>query len=357
MAETQAPIDPSIPQDPFIDEENQATAVEEDTLPVENAVFDVHINKAMLDGIVIKMPAPEERQGWGSLGDAEAEIAAKQAELQGVIEKVKAFPETLQFEPGITLIVGENGGGKSTIGRALKLAADYHSKLAFRRENPRPKRGADDEQEEDLEESTFNWVFRPNGGTDAENLGMAGVGAYIAPALLEGTQFKSKSGFHYVDVGEIYGRSQSNARSTLLDSTRVAQKLNQKTGQMEETIVEVKGNGSFDVKSTRQTVDAQLAQYKEVRSGNSRWGDEQPTSELGSVEFVDEPESGLSPRRHQNIEGEIYEVFGAPDKGNIVIVPTNSVILFQSDLPRIDLDYPERGIHRPSDYPDGDGIQ
>ena len=37
---------------------------------------------------------------------------------------------------------------------------------------------------------------------------------------------------------------------------------------------------------------------------------------------------------------------------NMVIVPTNSVILFKSDLPRIDLDFPERGIHRPSDYPE-----
>lgn len=141
----------------------------------------------------------------------------------------------------------------------------------------------------------------------------------------------------------------------MMDSAHMAMQYDPTQGKMAETRIDIKGEGSFNFKSTRQTVDEELIGYKKHRnSPRKRIGQEGPDIQ-GRVEFVDEPESGLSPRRHIKIADEIYNIFGSPEDGNIIIVPTNSVVLFDSDLPRIDLDYPERGIHRPSKYPDHDG--
>ena len=72
-------------------------------------------------------------------------------------------------------------------------------------------------------------------------------------------------------------------------------------------------------------------------------------SEGPQVYFIDEPETGLSPRRHLKLEEIIHD---CTIEGSIVILPTNSTVLYGSDLPRIDLEHPERGIFRPSDYPE-----
>lgn len=64
--------------------------------------------------------------------------------------------------------------------------------------------------------------------------------------------------------------------------------------------------------------------------------------------IVDEFETGISAFRHMNIEQELAN-FVAP--GSTTIAATNSPILVGfTDLPRVDLRYPERGVHRPSDY-------
>lgn len=334
--------DPGVP-DPLTGEQGE--------IAKQAASLSVVMDKSRLDSITIAVPAAEDRLDYfRTVEEAQTSIDAKKSELQGVIDKIKRLPERLDFQPGITLIVGENGGGKSSLARAIFLAGKYQKKVESSREFYRTREIPEDEQKSDeqIVESAYDAVFQPRGGSDTETLAMAGLGAYIAPAMLEGTDFKSGRALDYVDVGEIYGRSQSHAKSQLQDST---QAVSRHSGGMETVeVVQIEGKGSFDIKSTRQTVDAALDDYKR-RIDNS-----QNDTGMGGVEFVDEPESGLSPRRHQHLEDEIYDVFGKPEDGTIIVTPTNSVVLFQSDLPRIDLDYPERGIHRPSEYPDHDGV-
>ncbi len=69
----------------------------------------------------------------------------------------------------------------------------------------------------------------------------------------------------------------------------------------------------------------------------------------GILRGFDEPETGMSPKRQLQLEKNLQTL--TPD-GSILLVSTNSIKLFESDLPRIDLDHPERGIYRSSDYPD-----
>lgn len=320
------------------------------------AQLSVQIDKAMLDSISIATPEPTGSMVFRTSEDAQAEIDAKKSELEGVIDKIKRLPEKLDFQPGITLIVGENGGGKSTLARAISLVGIYQSRVESAIEYYRTHDIHEDEQQtdEELRDKAFRDVFQPRSGSDAERLAMAGVGAYIAPAMIDGTIFTSGHRVNYVDAGEAYGRAQVQTKENLQDRTMAVPEFNSSEGKMTTGIITIKGEGSFHVKSTRQTVDTYLEDYRRFRSSSQTGGEAEDVT--GNIEFIDEPETGLSPRRHQKIEEEIYDVFGKPEEGNIIIVPTNSVVLFQSDLPRIDLDYPERGIHRPSEYPDHDGV-
>lgn len=49
-------------------------------------------------------------------------------DLQATIEAIGNLPEHLHFEPGLTLIVGENGLGKSTLNQALHLAREVKAR-------------------------------------------------------------------------------------------------------------------------------------------------------------------------------------------------------------------------------------
>lgn len=176
---------------------------EQESQAHERAKFSVAINRSILEGIQINAPSAEEgsQHVYRNIEATQAAIDAKVAELSGILEKIKRLPEHLDFQPGITLIVGENGGGKSTLGRALQLVAEYHDTVKSFREF---RGSGDDDSKEDVEKSAFRSVFETKGGSKAENLGMAGLGAYIAPAMLEGTTFLSGSGApYYMDVGEI----------------------------------------------------------------------------------------------------------------------------------------------------------
>lgn len=63
---------------------------------------------------------------------------------------------------------------------------------------------------------------------------------------------------------------------------------------------------------------------------------------------TDEWEMGIDPFRHMNIEKELG---GYVAPGSTIVAATNSPILVGfTNLPRIDLRYPERGVHKPSDY-------
>ncbi|MBI2009221.1 AAA family ATPase [Candidatus Saccharibacteria bacterium] len=325
------------------------------------AELSIRIDPAALANVEIRPPSAEQYARNAHLAPEQAAsgLEARVAELTKVLEILKRLPEILNFEPGITLIVGENGSGKSTLAKAICFVAEYIDHVERNFVDHGPMRA---------KELAFQSVFSSDGThseTQSEKLALSGLGALVAPAMLGGSRFRSEAAPYYMDVGEIYGRAIDIARQLALDhhvpSVAVVHGNDGPIEVNTSTIVE--GTGAFHIRSARQTVDEELRYYRDHRLSQQRTrkrfntaraseSGKQTTEVKGCIEFVDEPENGLSPRRHQRIEQEIYDVFGAADEGNIIVVPTNSVVLFESNLPRIDLDYPERGVHKPSDYPE-----
>lgn len=262
-------------------------------------------------------------------------------ELGAMVENFAKLPERLEFKPGITLIVGDNGRGKSTLGRALHLVSGYEW---YYQENVKEGRDPDEARKA---AGTELDVTYDREDTQSIELRAAGIPREIARAFAKDVTVNSAILPEYIDVSSIAGMATQRARE--MAETKYRQGT--ETVQGEDGVTTVvsrmvadKGQHDQSRGSTRQTVDAQISRIIER---TQKWAEGQV------VYFVDEPETGLSPRRHNDIQQEIEDIFVNADSAhgaNTVIVPTNSVILFNSDLPRIDLDYPERGIHRPSDY-------
>lgn len=83
--------------------------------------------------------------------------------------------------------------------------------------------------------------------------------------------------------------------------------------------------------SSRQAVDY-------LRDMNRRGGRRRSKA---SVVIYDEPELGMSPRRQRGLVEELTE----QHSGAVELIPSNSVVLFDSSMQRIDLDNPEKGVH------------
>lgn len=64
------------------------------------------------------------------------------------------------------------------------------------------------------------------------------------------------------------------------------------------------------------------------------------------VLILDEPESGMDPLRQEKI---VEEMKMLQNYAKIVVIATNSPVLWRSDLPRIDLNTPEKGVFVPSE--------
>lgn len=332
----------------------------------EPAKLSVRVDHELLNSLVVEVPVPDESRGRYDAEEIAEKAEAKRAELEVLLDKVRRLPETLDFQPGTTLIVGENGGGKSTLAKAFHLAMQFDKKY---RDHIEPDEFYDEEERRTPEEArqwAFNRTFLDKTGSQGEDLAMAGLGAQLGPAFIDGIECVSNKSATYVDVGQVYGRAAGNMRRNALERNEAA--TDWSTGQARTRTITVAGEGTLNAKSTRQSIDEYLGDFKEMRTtfydpgkpfmspAEKKEAMRQPRTERGSINFVDEPETGLSPRRHIALAEEIEDIFGGAAQGNIVIAPTNSVVLFQSDLPRIDLEYPERGIHRPSDYPDHDTI-
>ena len=97
-----------------------------------------------------------------------------------------------------------------------------------------------------------------------------------------------------------------------------------------------------DYTSARQYMDEALEDRANLRSTVAERADRR-------IVFIDEPETGISPWRQR---AELTEAItrDALGEDSVAIVPTNSLVLFErADIPRIDLRYPELGIHKPED--------
>jgi len=252
---------------------------------VTQAAFEVTLNKGRLASITVI----EGRATNGSTDDE-----GQRAQLERCLERVRRLPEHLKFEPGITLIIGENGSGKSTLARALFMAMEY---AAHVQDNGDP-------------EAAHTLVFTKSGDPSATGL-IPEIGKSITVDNLQNGL--GLTSVNYYDAPAL-------------------------TGLHIDNVLEDPFFHDDHFRSHRQTVDFAFSQ---IREGKDR-------GEHPGVYIIDEPETGMSPRRHRGIAEELY---GSTVDNSIIITPTNSVVLFESDLPRIDLDFPERGIHRPSEYP------
>ena len=272
-----------------------------------------------------------------------------------MLEKFERLPEELQFQSGMNLIVGENATGKSTLAKALFLAikVEQYCKYAeeffeLRKTSGLPT-GSDKFNKDEIVESVLN----PSNPTDQIWMAEAGMASKLARAMKisELIVEDDKIPPTYVDVGKINGMQARLNQQLLEDTSRnvlenvreltMANKMiidNQKDKQREQVIRNIEKRAK-ERGSSRQSVEVSLA--KEM------YGDTQKKE--GRIFFVDEPEEGISPTNHMRLPHKINEIIG---DSSIAVVPTNSMILYFGNHPRIDLKYPERGVFVPSDYPD-----
>lgn len=256
----------------------------------------------------------------------EARFQEQEEHLRSVVETMAALPEDLHFSPGVTLIFGENGAGKSTLAKALFLAMRVEDRTRSNKDaaiNALNFRGVDTERFKDARKDAEKSLLTITG--DTHDVFLRGSG--LAPLLarhMKITAEKKKGFVYYHDCTLASGVEETNAYRY----------YSREDSRHEDLF-------SHDYRSHRQTVERHLEDLRQDRIRNTMGESE--------IVFLDEPETGMSPKRHKAIAEELPT---HAEPGSIIIVPSNSVVLYNSDLPRIDLDYPERGIFRPSEYKD-----
>ncbi len=290
-----------------------------------SASLSFRIDKKKLE----KIKMPEVVKPPDYLADV-VEAPQSQEGLEKVVEQIGKLPERLDFKPGITLVVGENGAGKSTLAKAIYLAVKYLYKVQDAKYYAAVHHLSTDSFKDAEEESRVGILTPAKGSgiyshTDDMFLIQSGIAPEIAQALdVENLAFEEIT--EYTDCSAVMGERQTTELkifSGLADA------------------------GAFDThRSHRQTLDKHLEESKSSEFAHYA-PNTQGKKDNKKIVFLDEPEAGASPKRHRNIEKDIV---GLASEGSVFIVPTNSVVLYESDLPRIDLEYPERGIFRPSDF-------
>ncbi len=249
------------------------------------------------------------------------EYRERVADLQATLEAISKLPETITFEPGITLIVGENGLGKSTLARSIQLGVNMQDWI---------ERETIMHGEADPEMARAVFLDTPEGGSEPAKSGLVRL---IAPHLAF-EQLATFGAGKYYDMTVLYGQHDAWT----------------KRGDQREIDL-LRGGVSH-----RQRLDSGLdyirKQTAKAKGVTAEGGRGHRRNEGPQIYFIDEPEVGMSPRRQHGLINGLEEVMY---DGSIALVPTNNVVLFDSDLPRIDLEHPERGIFRPSEYPEDAG--
>lgn len=282
------------------------------------------------------------------------------AQAREVIETVMRLPESITFSPGITLIVGENGSGKSSIGKAIALAREIASR------------------ESEGKSASLDDINRSSAQSVVELIHSGGPLTVTLAEAIRINPIDANTAFtEYVDYGRLHGvgvernieaeRNARNGRAVMTsiktdtgyqqgvvmkgameasDVPRFTAASSESDGLAEEADNFDKMFSSDDQdhshQSSRQLIDRVRQDRRYVQQDRrERVGDD-----IDLLMLLDEPEVGLSPRRQmEQLKGMLLEDIG---EGTVGIVPTNSVALFMDgSIPRIDLDYPERGIHYP----------
>ena len=272
----------------------------------------------------------------GSKAAAEREV--RRADLQATADALAALPEHLDFQPGITLIFGENGLGKSTLAKSLRFAAEIQDRVEDDMFGEPPT----------LEEARKQVLTKSGSSISTESVAteMSGMAPFIAGQISVDTM-ASYGHLRYYDAAQIMGQLTEQVASDAMDY-RLHSQIDVGAGRSHRQTID---GGLFDFVANQTNkalaVRSQRAEY-EAR------GEEIPrrlrsSNEGPQLYFFDEPEVGMSPRRQRQLIDQLNEI---TYPGSVIIVPTNSILMYDSDLPRIDLEHPERGIFKPSDYPD-----
>ncbi|MBW4061059.1 AAA family ATPase [Candidatus Saccharibacteria bacterium] len=308
---------------------------------ITEASLSITIDKAALATILDGRPDLISHGNAADSLDRAREIEAqieRRADLQRTIDAIAALPEHLNFQPGITLVLGENGVGKSTLAKALQLAAEVAEWVdqfggTFEEAKKMVLQGSDSAR-----------------STSSVRVQMSGLAPDIARAITV-DEMQNYGYLRYYDAAELMGSKVEKQLSSAMDY-----RLNSQI------------DGSRN-RSHRQTIDADLFEYvkanterelaiRRARAENHPHPLEEDgapnyhanrSSEGPQIYFFDEPEVGMSPRRQRALEAQLKAI---TMPGSVLIIPTNSTVLYDTDLPRIDLEFPERGIFGPSEYPE-----
>lgn len=325
-----------------LEEEARMQAYVEHKEAITESGLSVTLDKAAIAKIIDTIPIEEMVQSHylAKPEEVNALIEERRADISRTVEAISRLPETISFKPGITLIVGENGLGKSTLAKALRYAGIIHD-YAMREGNM-----------EDAADLTLN----PSSAIVDEKTELYGAG--LAPDIARHIRVDYYGHMpyttpHYYDASEIIGRQ----KTLDIQAGRTDYRYDE-LGQSRQYV----GTHSRTGRSHRQTVDDQLFGYlKSEKESDIERKSRRSAREDGKkypinldttgpqVYFIDEPETGMSPKRHKHLAEEVLDV---THEGATIILPTNSTVLYDSDLPRIDLEHPERGIFRPSEYPE-----
>jgi energy-coupling factor transporter ATP-binding protein EcfA2 len=304
---------------------------------ITEAHLSVTLDRAAIRRIVDEHPEllGEQRSSYyGREAEAAAERAARAADLQATADALAALPEHLDFQPGITLIFGENGLGKSTLAKALRLAAQVQE-------------WTDDDSRGEVYtlDEARDFVLSPgdNSTSGIETL-MSGMAPYIARHVSIDSM-ANYGAMHYYDAAQVMGQH-TQRQISIVEDYRMNSTIDVGAGRSHrQTVDDMFDHVGENTKRerARRTERAEYEARGEERPGRTR------SNEGPQLYFFDEPEVGMSPSRQRRLIEQLTEI---TFPGSVIIVPTNSIVMYESDLPRIDLEHPERGIFRPSDYPD-----
>jgi predicted ATPase len=227
----------------------------------------------------------------------------KIAALRGVPAEMKDWlmrlPEQLHFD-SVTLIVGENGSGKTSFARAVLDAR----KQAFQAQYPNSK--------------GMGLMLDPEEPANALQ------GALKCAENRDVPKFMAV----FIEGSEVMSEVRRWAKSETY-------------GNKEDQVAHVSEGAYTHKLSSRQLFDQAIGDLKYMRMTKYRG-----ISKNIDVIF-DEPEQGLSPQKQLGLPEYVSSFIEETDT---LLVPTNNLALYLSDLPRLDLSQPERGVHRPSEF-------